>query len=107
MRSGSVPTPLCVGFGEAARVLRSRIVRDVEALSDARRAFLEVLLARIPDAHVNGEDPRHPAHLNVRLPGVEADIVVANVQPQLAISTGAACSSGNPGAFTRLARDRA
>ena len=70
--------------------------RDVEALSAARQTFLEVLLARVPDAHVNGQDPRHPAHLNVRLPGVEADMVVANLQPQLAISTGAACASGIP-----------
>jgi cysteine desulfurase len=96
LRSGTLPTPLCVGFGEAARILGSRIACDVEALSDARRTFLEALLARIPDAHINGQNPRHPAHLNVRLPGVEADMVVANLQPRLAISTGAACSSGIP-----------
>jgi len=96
LRSGTLPTALCVGFGEAARVLRERVVDDSQALLQARQTFLKTLLIRVPDATVNGDEPRHPAHLNVRLPGVEADTVVANLQPQLAISTGAACSSGIP-----------
>jgi cysteine desulfurase len=96
LRSGTIPTPLCVGFGEAARLLKARVSLDVEALSSARQTFLEALLARVPDARVNGQDPRHPAHLNVRLPGVEAETLVANLQPSVAISTGAACASGIP-----------
>ena len=96
LRSGTLPTPLCVGFGEAARVLRARLSRDAEALSEARQAFLQALFARVPDANINGQEPRHPAHVNLRLPGVEAETLVTNLQPRLAISTGAACSSGIP-----------
>ena len=96
LRSGTLPTPLCVGFGEAARVLKERVSRDAKALLQARQTFLETLLVRVADATVNGEEPCHPAQLNVRLPGVEAETIVAKVQPWLAISTGAACSSGIP-----------
>jgi cysteine desulfurase len=96
LRSGTIPTPLCVGFGEAARLLKTRVAPDAVALSSARQAFLEALVTRVPDAVANGLEPRHPAHLNIRLPGVEAETLVANLQPSVAISTGAACTSGIP-----------
>lgn len=96
LRAGTLPTPLCVGFGEAARLLKRGISRDVAALSDARRSFLQALSTHRIDPLVNGGEPRHPAHLNLRFPGVDADTLVAKLQPTLAISTGAACSSGIP-----------
>jgi cysteine desulfurase len=37
LRSGTLPTPLCVGFGEAARLLMARVSRDAETLSAARQ----------------------------------------------------------------------
>lgn len=96
LRSGTLPTPLCVGFGEAARVARARLQDDVAHLSRSREAFLDVLHARVSDAVINGVGPRHPGHLNLRFPGLDAELLVANLQPGLAASTGAACSSGIP-----------
>jgi hypothetical protein len=96
LRSGTLPTPLCVGFGEAARVAKARLDDDVRLLSESRRLFLDALRARVPDALVNGAEPRHPGQLNLRFPGVDAEMLVANLQPQLAVSNGAACSSGIP-----------
>jgi cysteine desulfurase len=45
---------------------------------------------------MNGGDDRHPGNLNLRLPGVDAEILITHLQPYLAISTGAACASGIP-----------
>ena len=39
---------------------------------------------------------RHPGNANLRLVGYRADEVLASLQPRLAASTGAACSSGIP-----------
>ena len=96
LRAGTLSTPLCVGFGEAARLLKRCISRDVEVLSEARQSFLQALRVRVADALVIGDEPRHPAHLNLRFSGVDAETLVGKLQPNLAISTGAACSSGIP-----------
>jgi cysteine desulfurase len=96
LRSGTLPTPICVGFGEAARLLRRSIDDDISLLSVARKAFLEKLVVNIPDLAVNGDEPRHPGHLNLWIPRAEADLLITNLQPLLALSTGSACSSGIP-----------
>ena len=96
IRSGTLPTPLCVGFGAAARLVLERRQSDVLHLAACRGVFLKTLAAGVPDLVVNGDEPKHPGHLNVRLPGVDAANLIANVQPRLALSTGSACSSGIP-----------
>jgi cysteine desulfurase len=96
LRSGTLPTPLCVGFGEAARITKARLDDDAALLSESRRLFLDALRTRVPDAVVIGTEPRHPGQLNLRFPGVDAEMVVAHLQPRLAVSNGAACSSGIP-----------
>jgi cysteine desulfurase len=96
LRSGTLPTPLCVGFGKAALIVRERRDRDLTLLTSCKEVFLETLRGALSAISVNGADPRHPGHLNMRLPGVDADILTANLQPAVAISTGAACSSGIP-----------
>ncbi|RWD39942.1 MAG: aminotransferase, partial [Mesorhizobium sp.] len=37
-----------------------------------------------------------PGNLNVRFPGLDADLVLAAVRPRLAAATGSACTSGTP-----------
>jgi cysteine desulfurase len=96
LRSGTLPTKLCVGFGEAARIAKERLDDDVAFLSESRQLFLDFLRARVPDTAVNGAEPIHSGQLNLRFPGVDAEMLVANLQPRLAVSNGAACSSGIP-----------
>jgi cysteine desulfurase len=96
LRGGTLPTPLCVGFGEAARILLQRLEDDIAHARQCREAFMNALHARLPDLQINGSEPRHPGHLNIRLPGVDSDNLITNLQPMLAISNGAACSSGIP-----------
>jgi cysteine desulfurase len=63
LRSGTLPTPLCVGFGDSARLAKARLDADAASLSESRRTFLEAVLERVPDAAENGAEPRHPGHL--------------------------------------------
>jgi cysteine desulfurase len=39
---------------------------------------------------------RHPGNLNVRFPDVDATALLQNLHPNVAASTGSACTSGQP-----------
>lgn len=95
LRSGTLPTPLCVGFGAACAALPSETV--VDAWRSTTLAFLERLRALVPLLSVNGAmSSRHPGNLSVRFPGIAADVLSARLQPDVAIARGSACTSGQP-----------
>lgn len=96
LRSGTLSTPLCVGFGEAARLVVERRQQDALHFAACRAAFLTTLGSALSEFAINGDEPKHPGHVNVQLPGVDAVDLIASVQPRLAVSTGSACSSGIP-----------
>lgn len=97
LRSGTLPTPLCVGFGEACRIIHMEGGRMNAPLSDMRDYFLRSLLKTIPGLKVNGTmAARHPGNLNVQFPGLEAEVILNGLQPHVAASTGSACTSGQP-----------
>lgn len=100
LRSGTLPTALCVGFGAAARLASSedtRLQRD--QLACLRDSFLEQL-QRLPcKVWVNGPpypELKHPGNLNVGFEGISAADLLSRLQPALAASTGSACTSGIP-----------
>jgi cysteine desulfurase len=96
LRSGTLPAPLCVGFGAAAEISRMEFGADTERSKLLRSVFLQTLRSEFADFEINGGVNGHPGNLNLRFPGIDADILTANLQPRLAISTGAACASGIP-----------
>ena len=95
LRPGTLPTPLCVGFGVACEALP-----DAGAVARWREITARLhdgILSAIPGARLNGApSPRHPGNLNIMLPGGDAAAMVARLQPELAISRGSACTSGTP-----------
>jgi cysteine desulfurase len=99
LRSGTLPVPLCVGLGEAAKLVSSS---DGEAervrIASLRDAFVEGLRDSGLEIVVNGPPPgrRHPGNANVRFPGIDSRDLLARLQPHLAASTGSACSTGIP-----------
>jgi len=92
LRSGTLPTPLLVGLGEACRL--ARLEMDVEAarLTALRDRLLAGLRCRIPELQVNGS-MRHriPGNLNITFPVAALELMRA--VPELCVSTGSACSS--------------
>lgn len=94
MRSGTVPTALCVGFAEALR-----LSREQASESRARLAMLrQRLMAGLAQAGVafsrNGSaEFCHPGNLNVEFNGINASQLIEVMQPDLAASTGSACNS--------------
>ncbi len=66
-------------------------------LAGMRDYFLNGLLEAVPGLKINGSmAARHPGNINVRFPGVEAEIILNGLQPHVAASTGSACTSGQP-----------
>ena len=97
LRPGTLPTALCVGFGEACAIAvrdREQDQADAAALASL---FLEELDRFGISYMVNGSrEERIAQNLNLSFDGVEADALLA-LLPNLALSTGSACASGSIG----------
>jgi cysteine desulfurase len=97
LRSGTLPTPLCVGFGEACRILAEERDDDAKRIRILRDKFLVELRKRVPGLTVNGDQAaRHPGSLNLLFPSIDASLLLQNLHPNVAASTGSACTSGQP-----------
>jgi cysteine desulfurase len=91
LRSGTLSPALCVGFGEAARLLVERGETDREHVGRlweaARRATQGWAL--------NGSsEHRYQGNLNIRAEGVDAARLISEVR-EVAFSAGSACASGS------------
>ncbi len=92
-RSGTLPTPLCVGLGAAARIAAAEMAAEAERLLGLRRRFLAGIRARLPEVRLNGDAERRlPGNLNLSFPGVPA-LALMEACPGLALSTGSACTA--------------
>ena len=97
MRAGTLPTPLCVGFGEACRLLTEERGPEAARIGALRDRLWMKLRAAVPGVGVNGTmSERHPGNLNVRFPGGDASLLLQNLHPHVAASMGSACASGQP-----------
>ena len=93
LRSGTLPAPLLVGLGEAARIAAAEGVLDSGRITGQRQRLLDGLHAAIPGLRVNGTmQARVAGNLNLTFPGVESQALLAAL-PDLCLSTGSACSS--------------
>jgi cysteine desulfurase len=93
LRSGTLPTPLIVGLGEACRLAGAEMADEAARLAALRAALLDRLRAAVPGLAVNGSlAARIPGNLNLTFPGATAQALMA-AAPDLCVSTGSACSS--------------
>jgi cysteine desulfurase len=93
IRSGTLPAPLCVALGAAARIARESMADEGARIGTLRRRFLNAVNREIPDALVNGsESQRFAGNINLRLPGVDAQRLLEQM-PELSLSLGSACTS--------------
>ena len=92
MRSGTLPTHQIVGMGEAFRIAGARLQEDFAHLSALRERLLAGVHA-LPDVLLNAEAaPRVPGIVNLSFGGVEGESLRAAL-PEVALSSGSACSS--------------
>ncbi len=96
-RAGTENVPGIVGLGQAAKLAKESFDRgDDRKIAAMRDRLQQGILAQIDEAVVNGEGiARVPNTTNVRFDHIEGEaLVIALDLKGLAVSTGAACSSG-------------
>jgi cysteine desulfurase len=98
LRSGTTNVPAIVGFGEACRIAKELISKEL--ISDAARIgglhdqLEQTLIKKIPPLRINGKNaPRLPNTSSLTFPGVDADALLLNL-PEVMMGTGSACTSG-------------
>lgn len=102
LRSGTLPTALCVGMGVASDIAidsLNDLSNDVQLKMRSLRDHFVFALNKLEwEIHINGPplNQRHPGNANILFKGFSADEIISFLQPQLAVSTGSACSSGIP-----------
>lgn len=96
LRSGTLPVALIVGFGAACARARDLLEDEIPRLTTLRDRLWRRLQREIPDLVLHGDwMHRLPGNLNVGIPGVDGDALLAGLRG-LAVSSGAACSSAEP-----------
>ena len=95
LRSGTVPTTLVSAFGVAADLAAEEQPADAERMAGLEATLHTGIDALAADAHHFGSfEARAPGTLSFGFRGISGDKLVAMVEAEIAISTGAACSSG-------------
>jgi len=95
IRSGTLPTMLCVGLGKICEIVNEERQKNAQHLRILSDLFFNRLQAEFPSVVLNGSPAlRHPGNLNIQFPGFDAHSVIQSLQPWLAVSTGSACNSG-------------
>ncbi len=95
MRSGTLPTPLCVGFGEACAIAQAEMSQENERLTKLSKRFQDKINQSLTDVFLNG-DPiqRVPGNLNLSFAYVEGESLVMGIK-NLSVSSGSACTSSS------------
>jgi cysteine desulfurase len=96
-RAGTENVPGIIGFGKAAELARKALERgDLTRMSALRDHIEQKILSEVDATGVNGEGaPRVPNTTNIHFDYIEGEaLVIALDLKGLAVSTGAACSSG-------------
>jgi cysteine desulfurase len=93
LRSGTLPAPLIVGLGAAARLALAERAEDEARIATLRARLLSALRAAVPGLRLNGSvSARIAGNLNLTFPEATAAGLM-EAAPDLCVSTGSACSS--------------
>lgn len=97
LRSGTLNVPGIAGFGVAAKLRNAEMQVDEQRIAEQRNRLQTLLVDRC-GAIPNGDlDSRLAGNLHLSFPAVPNGALVARLRNSVAVSTGAACSSGIEG----------
>jgi len=94
IRPGTLNVPAIVGFGVACAICQQQMHEESERLRSLRDTLEALLMERLPPIQRNGNLwQRLPNNSSLTFADVEADALLLNL-PDVALSTGSACTSG-------------
>jgi cysteine desulfurase len=92
-RSGTLPTPLCVGLGTAAEIAGREMAAESARVAALRDRLRDGILSRLSNVWVNGDPAATvPGNLNLSFSGVDSAALMAALKG-VALSSGSACTS--------------
>ncbi|MCZ8313026.1 MAG: IscS subfamily cysteine desulfurase [Magnetospirillum sp.] len=95
MRSGTLPTPLCVGLGKAAELAKNEMAAEATRMKALRDRFMATINAKLPEVFLNGDlENRLPSNLNLSFAYVEGEGLMMGIK-DLSVSSGSACTSAS------------
>jgi cysteine desulfurase len=95
MRSGTLPTPLVVGLGEAARIAKEEMQEEAARIRYLADKFLKKVMDDVPDVFMNGDrEQRWPGCINLSFAYIEGESMIMAIK-NLAVSSGSACTSAS------------
>lgn len=94
IRSGTVPTPLVVGLGEAAEIAKNEMEQDFNHIKKLSDKFYDAIM-KATCVYLNGDlKNRYPGNLNFSFAGIEGESMIMALK-NLAVSSGSACTSSS------------
>jgi cysteine desulfurase len=94
-RSGTLPAPLCVGFGEACRLAGLEMADETKRLGALKSRLHDGITTRLSGVVLNGDRvTRIPGNLNLSFGDVDAEALMAALK-NVAVSSGSACTSAS------------
>ena len=95
LRSGTLPTPLVVGLGAAARVAKEEMKVDEEHARRLSKRLIDGITAKCANTQLNGDDKhRYPGNVNMSFAYVEGESLLMGLK-EIAVSSGSACTSAS------------
>lgn len=95
MRSGTLPTPMVVGLGEAARIAKEEMASEASRIRYLSDKFYNAVAKNIPDVFLNGDhEHRWAGNLNLSFAYIEGESMIMAIK-DLAVSSGSACTSAS------------
>jgi len=94
LRAGTLPAPLIVGLGEAARIAALEGSLDAGRIAGQRDRFWAALAAEVPGLIKHADlEHRVAGNLSLGFPGSVTALALMAAAPEICVSTGSACSS--------------
>ena len=94
-RSGTVATPLAVGFGMAAAIAKDEMQKDAEHVKKLFDKFVDSVQDHAKEIYLNGDKvSRYFGNVNLSFAYIEGESMILAIK-DLAVSSGSACTSAS------------
>ncbi|KAG6862061.1 hypothetical protein C0995_007191 [Termitomyces sp. Mi166 len=94
LRSGTLPTALVVGMGEAARIAKQEMKRDHDRIQALSTRLIQSINSQVEHVVRNGDVNGYPGCVNLSFSYVEGESLLMALK-DIALSSGSACTSAS------------
>ncbi|MCG8421532.1 MAG: IscS subfamily cysteine desulfurase [Proteobacteria bacterium] len=95
MRSGTLPVPNIVAFGQACELAKTEMAEETKRVRTLRDRLYRGITSRLEEVYVNGSvEHRIPGNLNISFAFVEGESLLMALK-DVAVSSGSACTSAS------------